>query len=546
MAGLHRPRAFFGLPASARRGLRLRATMLAVALALTLASTRAADVAVELTALTGLRFEPARFAVAPGAKIALTFRNPDDMMHNVVFTRPGARAAVAEAALALGEQGPARNFVPADERVIAATPIVNPGGTVRLEFTAPATEGVYPYVCTFPGHGLVMFGAMYVARTPRLPPLAEDPHVPPPVVAAATAAALSRPELVRTFLPDCGPAAIAVGLPGGQAYAFDAGTCRLRYAWRGGFIDNSPQLLGKGDQFALASGRIYYRASDTARLRVGDTARPAAVKWRGTRWVAGQPQLLYTLDGAEVTESPRLSADGKNLEIAYEIAGADGPVTFLADADGGAAATASAGTWSGARLMLTPEQAKKFTLTFTERPGIEPLAYWSMNDLIFAGRKDALPGVVGRAFTPGGNLNRWEVLDTGLTLAVLQHAGTLMAWVRTEPAPTAPRSVKVSPAAPVFSAGEDANAFTLAAPPALGRWQHLAAVLHHGTLTLFVDGVEKSRAPLPTALDPAATIRIGSLAKKEFLSGLIDEVRIWDRALTPAQIAAIHRKEAPR
>jgi hypothetical protein len=164
-----------------------------------------------------------------------------------------------------------------------------------------------------------------------------------------------------------------------------------------------------------------------------------------------------------------------------------------------------------------------------------------MNDLPFPGRKDPPPGVIGRAFTPGGNLNRWEVLDTGIKLGAILHAGTLMSWVKLEPPPASARSVKVVPTAPVFSAGEGATAFTLGAPEALSRWQHLTGVLHHGTMTLFVDGREVSQGP--TAGDPEATIRIGSLGKKEFLSGLIDEVRIWDRALTPAEITAIYERE---
>jgi len=505
----------------------------------------AAEVRIELAARAPLKFEPTRFVVAPGDRVTLAFSNPDDMMHNVVITRPGARQAVVDAALALGEQGPARHFVPADPRVLWSTSIVNPGGTAQLAFTAPTEPGVYPYVCTFPGHGMVMFGAMYVGREVRLPPVGEDPNVPA-AVTGVTAAALTQPALQRTFLPDCGPAAIAVGLPGGHAYAFDAGQCRLRYAWRDGWLDHTPQTLGKGDEFARPLGRIYYRAAATARLRIGDPARPVAVKWRGTRFDRGQPQLAYELDGAEVIESPRVSADGKNLEIAYEITAANGPVTFLSDPDAGATVTASAGAWSGARLTLTPEQARRFTLTFAERPGVEPLAYWSMDDLIFAGRKDPLPGVVGRTFTPGGTLNRWEVLDTGVKFAALTHAGTLMSWVKLEPAPVGTRSVQVAPTAPVFSAGEGDGAFAIAAPQTPGRWQHLAAVLHHGAIVLYVDGRENGRLPFPAGVDPAASIVIGSRGKNEFLSGLLDEVRIWDRALTPAEIAAVHAREKPR
>jgi hypothetical protein len=166
-----------------------------------------------------------------------------------------------------------------------------------------------------------------------------------------------------------------------------------------------------------------------------------------------------------------------------------------------------------------------------------------MNDLPFAGRKDPLPGVVGRAFTPGGNLGRWEVLDTGIKLGAVLHRGTLMSWVKLEPA--AASKAKASPTAPVFSAGEGERAFTLAAPQTLSRWQHVAAVLHHGSMTVYVDGKEAGSRPVPAA-DPEATLHIGSLGKKEFLSGLLDEVRIYDRSLSAAEITAIYQREKPQ
>ena len=37
-----------------------------------------------------------------------------------------------------------------------------PRGAQKIEFTAPSQPGVYPYVCTFPGHWRRMHGAMYV------------------------------------------------------------------------------------------------------------------------------------------------------------------------------------------------------------------------------------------------------------------------------------------------------------------------------------------------------------------------------------------------
>src|SRR5262249_34030530 len=45
-----------------------------------------------------------------------------------------------------------------------------------------------------------------------------------------------RPVLLRTFMPEVGSRAIAVGYPGGVSVAFDTATCRLAYAWSGDFL----------------------------------------------------------------------------------------------------------------------------------------------------------------------------------------------------------------------------------------------------------------------------------------------------------------------
>jgi azurin len=39
---------------------------------------------------------------------------------------------------------------------------VNPQGGQILRFRAPETPGSYPYVCTFPGHWVIMNGVMEV------------------------------------------------------------------------------------------------------------------------------------------------------------------------------------------------------------------------------------------------------------------------------------------------------------------------------------------------------------------------------------------------
>ena len=68
------------------------------------------------------------------------------------------RLGAAADLLARSPTGAQRGYVPSGPDVVAATRLADPGETVRVRFTAPATAGEYPFVCTFPGHWPVMRG----------------------------------------------------------------------------------------------------------------------------------------------------------------------------------------------------------------------------------------------------------------------------------------------------------------------------------------------------------------------------------------------------
>ena len=155
------------------------------------------------------------------------------MAHNLVFTQPGQRMAVVQATIALP---PDPERIIKHPAILTQTPTLKPNASAVLKFTAPKAKGIYPYVCTLPGHGLLMYGAMYVGEA--MPDLAKDEHVPPMARAKGANSNLHawphrRPLMYRIFMPDASPAAIAVALPHGVSYCWDAGT-RLRYAWIGG------------------------------------------------------------------------------------------------------------------------------------------------------------------------------------------------------------------------------------------------------------------------------------------------------------------------
>jgi azurin len=79
--------------------------------------------------------------------------------HNWVLVKPGTEPSVASAGLKLGE---AASYVDVrDTNVLAHTSLAKPGETIDVTFTAPA-PGDYPYICTFPGHYLMMKGVLTV------------------------------------------------------------------------------------------------------------------------------------------------------------------------------------------------------------------------------------------------------------------------------------------------------------------------------------------------------------------------------------------------
>ena len=114
------------------------------------------------TVVEKMKYDLNEFTVKPGKKIKLIFANPDFMPHNLVFTKPNKADSVAQQALTLGAKGFAMAFVPESSDVLWATKLVDNGKEEELTFTSPEKTGDYPYVCTFPGHHILMRGVMKV------------------------------------------------------------------------------------------------------------------------------------------------------------------------------------------------------------------------------------------------------------------------------------------------------------------------------------------------------------------------------------------------
>lgn len=104
-----------------------------------------------------------------------------------------------------------------------------------------------------------------------------------------------RPIVFRTFLPDAGTRAIAVGYPDGLSLAFDATRCRLSYAWTGNFLDVSPVWNERGGNPARVLGPRLWTAPPGSPWTLGDGDRPPdfAARAKEPGFGGDQPELKW-------------------------------------------------------------------------------------------------------------------------------------------------------------------------------------------------------------------------------------------------------------
>ncbi len=315
----------------------------------------------------GLRFSPARVLAEAGEKLSFKIDNVDasDLAHNFVVIKPNTRSAVVALSLAQGSDGAARDFVPVSTDILGSSKLLPSGDHAFVTVQLPDVIGVYPYVCTLPGHGMMMFGAIYVGVP--MPPLEADTNLPPNVVTALATGGGKRPFVQRIFMPEAGPAAIAVALRGGQNFCWDAGECRLRYAWQGAFIDGNDHWLSNGLKRAVVPAKPWWRSTrGEFPWRLGSAAEAAPViKFLGYATDAEGPEFHYSINGVEIFEKIAPRSDAPGLSLRVRVLAASGVIFYRALSEAGATWRSTAGRWEGDTLVLNPTEAADFTLTLT-------------------------------------------------------------------------------------------------------------------------------------------------------------------------------------
>lgn len=330
------------------------------------------DTTIHLKAIAGMQYDQIRLKVRPGTKVKLVLSNIDDMSHNLVVTKPGSRIKVVEEGMALAEKGPDMNFIPDIPEVQWSIPVLSPGEEGSIEFLVPDVETTLPYVCTFPGHGYIMYGVIYVTKG-ELPPLEKDTNIPEhrrrsgktkeEVMEHHTMKPhpyhLNPPYYYRIFMPEASPASIAVRLTDEISFCWDAGPCQLLYAWQGGFIDNSVAWKGHRNTESRILGNIFYNEPKDNFLRFGGKDRfSGTIEFQGYRLKDRNPEFHYRIDGVDVYEYFQVSDDGQVLIRNFRLPNASEAVWLKVSGE----VSASTGQLSNGFLKLSTDEAKQFSL----------------------------------------------------------------------------------------------------------------------------------------------------------------------------------------
>ena len=107
-----------------------------------------------------MKYNVVQIKAQTNTRIQIKFKNNasmDIMKHNIVVLNDESKVdEVGKAALKV------ENNVPDHPSIIAASDLIGPGESTELVIEIPSKPGVYPYICTFPGHYQVMKGKIIV------------------------------------------------------------------------------------------------------------------------------------------------------------------------------------------------------------------------------------------------------------------------------------------------------------------------------------------------------------------------------------------------
>lgn len=170
------------------------------------------------------------------------------------------------------------------------------------------------------------------------------------------------PVVMRVHVEGAAARTIAVGLPGGMNYCFDAGACCVQFGWAGAYLDVGPDRDGRGGRPCKTLGKRFGVGDVGFPLRTATGAK-RPVKFRGYR-THGTPRMSLDWGGQPVHWEIGPAPAALGLRYTFALPEAREPVQFQIDKRH-LKATSSAGQWQGNTLTVPAAEARQFTITLT-------------------------------------------------------------------------------------------------------------------------------------------------------------------------------------
>ncbi|GLR18431.1 hypothetical protein GCM10007940_30470 [Portibacter lacus] len=125
-----------------------------------------------------MAFDDTLIYAMAGQKIELKLKNIDEMPHNMVLIQKGSLETFGKIVdqFLTDPKAAESNYLPKSRYILGATDMLDPGESGVIRLTLPNEPGVYPFVCTFPGHWRVMQGKLIVS--PRGTYMSKNPSAP--------------------------------------------------------------------------------------------------------------------------------------------------------------------------------------------------------------------------------------------------------------------------------------------------------------------------------------------------------------------------------
>ena len=164
----------------------------------------------------------------------------------------------------------------------------------------------------------------------------------------------------RSFMPNSGPASIAVSLPGGHSYCWDAGAGYLRYFWKGSLIPGA-HFTSNGKALPTLSSKAYYRAD----------SQPFLIKG-GFNFLSyeiddqGIPEFSYQLGDYEIKE--RLEYRDDKIFWQYQVKG-DKALFYQLPKIKGYTVSVDRGTVVDGKVKLSAIEMKYFSIILSSEAG---------------------------------------------------------------------------------------------------------------------------------------------------------------------------------